>query len=303
MKIIISGGTGLIGNALAKHFAGKSHKVVVFSRHPEKASLALREYAEVVAWDALTSGPWIGQLQSADAVINLSGENVGSGLWTRKKKQRIRDSRIFATRTLVDALRAIDARPAALINASAIGYYGPHGDEKLLENWPPGKDFMAEVCRDWENEANKATELGVRTVTMRTGVVLGKGSGALAKMVLPFKFYFGGKLGSGKQWMSWIHLDDLVGLYEFALENRAILGPMNATAPEPVVNAEFAHTLAQILHRPALVAVPAFLLKTLLGEQARLLLNSQRVLPDKAREMGYRFQFPHLQAALENLLV
>ena len=302
MKIVIPGGAGFIGTALSRHFANKGYEVVVLSRLPEQAPAVLREHAEVVAWDGITAGPWVRQLRSAGAVINLSGENVGSGLWTHRKKQRIRDSRIFSTRTLVDALRAIETRPAVLLNASAIGYYGPHGDEKLRENWPPGNDFMAELCRDWEYEANKATELGVRVVTMRIGVVLGRGGGALAKMALPFRFFGGGRLGSGKQWMSWIHLDDLVGLFEFALEKATVLGPMNATAPEPVTNAEFTRTLARVLHRPALATMPAFALKALLREQAQLILNSQRVIPDKAQEMGYRFKFPLLQAALESLL-
>jgi hypothetical protein len=236
-----------------------------------------------------------------DAVVHLAGEPIAQR-WTAAAKQRIRESRVEATRRLVAQLAKLERAPRVLVAASAIGIYGSRGDEVLTEASAPGSDFLAEICVAWEQAAREAAALGIRVVSVRFGIVLGREGGALARMLPPFRLGVGGRLGSGRQWMSWIHLEDALGLLEFALGRDALAGPLNATAPNPVVNAEFTRRLAAALHRPAFTPAPAFALKLMFGEMAGMLLNGQRVEPRAALAAGYTFRYPELAPALNQLL-
>ncbi|MCP5116821.1 MAG: TIGR01777 family protein, partial [bacterium] len=240
-------------------------------------------------------------LRGADAVVHLAGEPVAQR-WTPETKRRIRTSRVDGTRTLVEAISKLSERPAVLVAASAIGYYGSRGDEELSEEAPPGEGFLPEICQAWEKETDAAAQLGVRVVKLRVGVVLGLGGGALAQMLTPFRLGLGGRLGSGEQWMSWIHLDDVVGLVRHAIEQSKLEGAVNATAPNPVSNADFTRTLARVLRRPAFFPVPERAIRILFGEMSEILTASQRVVPKAAEAAGFKFSFPDLGTALKNLL-
>jgi uncharacterized protein (TIGR01777 family) len=238
-----------------------------------------------------------------DAVVNLAGASIAEGRWTAERKALLRSSRVDTTRALVIALEKMTARPKVLVSASAIGFYGDRGDEELKEESTSGSDFLAGVCREWETEALKAEALGIRVVLARIGIVLAREGGALPKMMLPFRFFAGGKIGSGEQWMSWIALEDLVGILRYAIENRAIRGALNVVAPQPLQNAEFTKVLARAMHRPAFFPAPALALRLALGEMAdALLLASQRVVPSRLKQLGYKFQHPDLSGALAVLL-
>lgn len=296
MHALITGGTGFIGRNLVKRLA----KPVVLGRDPERIR---RELGDVEAnrWDARS--PLDPDLFTGiDTVFHLAGEPIASGRWDTEKKERIRKSRVEGTRLLVDALGRTAAPPATLICASAIGFYGSRGDEILSESSPAGHDFLAGVCGEWEEEAKRAERFGVRVVSLRIGVVLGPDGGALEKMLPPFRLGLGGRLGSGRQYMSWIHRDDLVGLLLHAADNETLHGPVNAVAPQPVTNREFTATLARVLHRPALLPVPAFILKMALGEFADVLLGSQRVIPEKAQKAGFHFAHQRLDETLAGLV-
>lgn len=256
---------------------------------------------KVWAWDPPKGEPPADALRDVDAVIHLSGEPVAQR-WTEETKQRIRESRVVGTRNLVQALGRVGKPPATLVCASAVGYYGSRGDERLTEESAPGTGYLPEVCQAWESEAVKAESQGIRTVRVRIGLVLDGRGGALQKMLPPFRMGVGGKLGNGKQWMSWIHLEDLVGIFRFALESTRVSGPLNGVAPYPVTNADFTRTLASVVHRPAIFPVPGFALRLLFGEMSEVLLASQRVLPTAVEEGGYRFQFPQLPGALADML-
>jgi hypothetical protein len=278
MNISISGASGFIGRHLMKSLAQAGHSLRAQSRHAPPAE----------------------SLREADAIIHLAGEPVAQR-WTAAAKQRILDSRVVGTRNLVEALAALPRRPEALICASAIGYYGSRGDEVLTESSAPGSGFLPEVCVAWEREALAAEAFGIRVVRVRTGVVLDANGGALVRMLPPFRMGLGGRLGSGRQWMSWIHLEDLAALFQFAVESQ-VRGPLNAVAPNPVTNSDFTRELAHALRRPAVFPVPEFALKMLFGEMADVLLASQRVAPAAAEAAGFRFRFPQLAPALESLL-
>jgi uncharacterized protein (TIGR01777 family) len=239
----------------------------------------------------------------ADAVVNLGGASIAGGRWTAKRKALLRASRVETTRALVTALAKMSERPKALVSASAIGYYGDRGEELLTEESAAGTGFLAELARDWEAEAVKAESLGIRVVRVRLGVVLGKDGGALAKMLLPFKLGIGGRIGSGRQWMSWVTLDDGVGILRYAIENRAIRGAINVVAPQPVQNADFTRALGRALHRPAIFPAPAFALRLAMGQMAdALLLASQRVAPERLKQLGYRFLHTELSRTLAGML-
>ena len=238
-------------------------------------------------------------MDGADGVINLAGEPIAAKRWTERQKQKILTSRIETTNSLVEAIRKAKQKPGFLINASAVGYYGPRGDETVTEEAAAGNDFLSSVCREWEEEAKKAESLGLRVIRVRTGIVLGRGGGALAKMVPPFKFFVGGPLGSGTQWMSWIHLEDEVGLMLYLIEHSQATGPFNATAPNPVRMKEFCQILGQVMGRPSWAPVPAFILRLALGELAEMLLTGQRVIPAAAQKLGYQFRYANLDAALK----
>src|SRR5579875_839224 len=267
MRIVVTGATGLIGRALCRALAGAGHTVVGVGRRPGLVP------APIDTWDRLGEA-----LRDAQAVVNLAGEPIAARRWTRAQKARIRDSRVLATRALVEGMAAVSPRPGVLVSASAVGWYGPRGDEPLDETAPPGSGFLAEVCQAWEAEAERAATLGVRVVRLRIGVVLA--------------------LGSGRQWMSWVHRDDVVGLVLAALGSDAWHGAINATAPAPVTNRDFARTLGRVLGRPAVLPVPAIALRLALGEMASMLLTGQRVLPKVAEARGYAFRHPALAAAL-----
>jgi uncharacterized protein (TIGR01777 family) len=274
MNIAITGASGFIGRHLMRSLAQAGHSVCALRRHAPPAE--------------------------SDVVIHLAGEPVAQR-WTAEARQRIRESRIAGTRNLVDALGRLPRRPKALICASAIGYYGSRGDEILTESSAPGSGFLPEVCVAWEREAQAAESFGIRVVRMRTGLVLAAGGGALQRMLPPFRMGVGGRLGSGRQWMSWIHLEDLTAMFQFAVESQ-VRGPLNGVAPHPVANSEFTRELAQALWRPAVFPVPEFALRLLFGEMADVLLASQRVVPAAAQAAGFRFRFPQLAQALAALL-
>jgi uncharacterized protein (TIGR01777 family) len=292
MRALVTGATGFIGGRLLPLIA----EPVVLSRNPqqarEKIPRATHHY-----WDPLAAAPPADAFAGVEAVFHLAGESVGEGRWTAAKKQRIRDSRIIGTQHLVEGLAALEQKPRVLVVASAIGYYGSRGDETLDESSAPGNDFLAHVCRDWEAESRAAEKLGIRVVNARFGIVLGQG-GALKKMLLPFKLGAGGRLGDGRQWMSWVHVDDVVGLLLAAATDEQYQGPVNTVAPTPVTNREFTRVLASVLHRPAIFPVPAFGLRLAVGEFAEVLLGSQRVLPKVAQRAGYAFHYPVLDEAL-----
>lgn len=302
MRVAITGATGLIGSALCRRLMEEGHEVVLLVRHPGKAQQSFAT-AQAVKWEATEGPPPAEVLEGVDAVVNLAGESIAAGRWTAQRKEGIRQSRVLGTRHLVQALAACRSRPHVLVSASGIGYYGDRGSEPLDEATGSGGDFLAGVCRQWEGEAQRATELGMRVALLRTGLVLSTRGGALPRMLPPFKAFVGGWLGSGRQWMSWIHIDDEVGAIRQAIDQESIQGPLNATAPNPVTNREFSRELGRVLGRPALMPVPAFILRLLMGEMAQaLLLQGQRVLPRKLEASGYHFRFTELRPALQNLL-
>src|SRR5580704_952393 len=297
MNIAITGASGFIGRRHMKALANGNHTVRVLSRH---AGTNLPPGVQLYVWDAMKGQPSEESLHGVDAVIHLAGEPIAQR-WTDDVKQKIRESRATGTRHLVQALSTARRRPAVLVAGSAVGYYGSRGEEILTESSAPGSGFMADVCVAWEKEAGLAESLGIRVVKLRTGVVLGANGGVLAKMVPPFKAGMGGKLGHGDQWISWVHLDDVVGIIQHAVENP-VTGPVNGTSPKPVTNADFTKALGHILSRPAIVPMPAFTLKFMFGEMSDVMLASQRALPKAAEAAGYVFRYPGLEPALANVL-
>lgn len=297
MQILITGGTGLIGKQLCKALLAEGHELTVFSRNP--ATVPAKCGAGVHAIAAL--GEWHPE-RTFDAVINLAGEPIVDAPWTARRKQILWDSRITLTQELVRHIASAGHKPAVLISGSAVGYYGNRGDEEMYEAADPGRDFPARLCKAWEDAAHAAEQSGVRVCLLRTGLILSNKGGLLGRMLLPFKLGLGARLGDGKQWMSWVHIDDYVAMVLRLLHDARANGPYNMTAPQPATNAEFTAALAKALHRPALFAAPALLLKLAMGERACLLLEGQKVLPGKMTAAGYRFQFADLDDALGNLL-
>jgi len=302
MKILVTGSTGLVGTALTRELQRAGHTVCRLVR-PGTSPQALGSAKGFdVNWNPVT-GELGGAAVGADAVVNLAGASIADGRWTPQRKELLRTSRTDTTRALVAALAKMAARPRVLVSASATGYYGNRSDEVLTEDSRPGTDFLSEIAKDWEAEAVKAEALGIRAVRARFGVILAKHGGALPQMMRPFQFGVGGRIGTGRQWMSWISLDDTVAILRLALENEHIRGPINVVSPQPVTNAEFTEVLATTLHRPALFPAPAFVLRLILGEMAdALLLSSQRVFPAQLQKFNYVFLQPDLRAALAALL-
>ena len=297
MKVAVTGATGFVGRRLVQEFDKRGIEYVVISRSPSRARGGLSRASDVIGWNPPESAPAPERLSGLDGVVHLAGATVAQR-WTTEAKSQIRASRILSTRCLVETLARSDKPPSVLVSTSAIGYYGPRDDTKLNESAPSGSDFLSSVCQDWETEASRARANGVRVVTPRLGVVLGSGGGALGNMLTPFRMGVGGPIGRGDQWMSWIHIDDTVGLICEMLSNSAFNGPVNVTAPEPVTNREFARTLGRVLHRPALLPTPVFALKLAFGGFADILATGQRVIPDRALAAGYNFRFPTLGRAL-----
>jgi uncharacterized protein (TIGR01777 family) len=297
MRIFLTGGTGLVGSLLTKRLCERGDHVVLLSRRPDAAK-TLGDGVTVVTGDPMQTGPWMDAVADCDAVVHLAGEGIFNRRWSQEFKDLIHSSRIKSTANIVAAL-ARSSRPGrTLVSASAVGWYGPHGDEELTEDSGPGGDFLAKVCIDWEKAAEPATAQGVRVVLLRTGIVLDKNGGALGQMLTPFKLFVGGPVGSGKQWMSWIHNEDEVGLILFALDHPEISGPFNASAPIPVTNRDFSTALGTALGRPSFFPTPGFMLRIMLGESAEIVTNGQRVLPKKALAAGYDFKFKTIYAAL-----
>jgi len=303
LRVLVAGANGFIGTRLCAALREQGHDLTALVRDPPRAARRLPADARVMAWNAAESGPWQDAVREADAVVNLAGASVGAKRWTTEYKQELRDSRIDTTRAIVKALLKTAPRRSGtvLLNASAVGYYGDRGDTIVTEETPPGSDFLARLAVDWEQEARRAESDGVRVVLLRTGIVLGDG-GALEQMLKPFRLGVGGPLGSGRQWMPWIHLDDAVGILVKAMQDAAIRGPINVTSPNPVTMREFATTLGRVLHRPAHMPVPALALKLALGEFAGSILGGQRVIPEVARQRGYDWHYPRLELALRDIL-
>lgn len=297
MHILITGGTGLIGRQLCRALLAEGHELTVLSRNP--ASVPAKCGAGVRAMAAL--GEWHAG-QSFEAVINLAGEPIVDARWTVRRKQVLWASRVTLTQELVRYIISAEHKPSVFISGSAVGYYGNRGDAAMYEAADAGEDFSAQLCKAWEDAARAAEQAGVRVCLLRTGLILSKQGGLLGRMLLPFKLGLGARLGDGKQWMSWVHLDDYVAMVLQLLRDAQASGPCNMTAPQPVTNAEFTAALAKALHRPALFAAPALLLKLAMGERACLLLEGQKVLPGKMTAAGYRFKFASLAEALGNLL-
>ena len=298
MRTVVTGGTGLIGRALLRRLP---EPAVVLSR-AEKSTARPIGVGEIVRWDPLGGPPPPQSLRGAEVVLNLMGEPAADGRWTAEKKRRIRDSRVVGTRQLVRGLAALDERPRVLVSASAVGYYGDRGDELLDERSSRGEGFLADVCVEWEREAMAAERLGMRVVCVRIGLVMSPAGGALAKMLPAFRLGAGGRLGSGRQWMPWIHIDDLVGLLLHAARTETLRGPLNGVAPAPVINAEFTLALARAVRRPALLPMPGLALDIAFGEMRGMLTASQRVQPRLALRSGYAFSHPDLDGALASLL-
>lgn len=306
MRVFITGGTGLVGSRLLRRLRERKDEVVLLSRRPAVAREKFGGDCTVVEGDPAQAGTWQDAIGDCDAVIHLAGENIFARRWNDEFKQVMRDSRIKSTDLIVAALAkkpsGANGSPKVLVNASAIGYYGPRGDEEIVEDAGPGADFLARACVDWEAAAKAAESRGVRVAMVRIGVVLDREGGALAKMLTPFKMCLGGPVGSGKQWMAWVHHEDLVGILCLPLENSSVCGPLNGTAPNPVTNKEFGRALGRALGRPSFMPTPAFALKLMLGEVADVLTTGQRVVPKRPLGFGYQFKFPHIDAALQNVL-
>ncbi len=293
MNITVTGASGLIGAKLVERLRARGDDVTTLSRSPSSPG--------AVAWSPEDEPAPAAALAGRDAVVHLAGEEVAQR-WSDDAKRRIRSSREIGTRNLVAGIEAAEPRPRVLVASSAVGYYGPHGDERLDEQAPPGRDFLAEVCVIWEREARRAADLGVRVVNVRTGVVLAPGGGALAKMLPFFKLGIGGPVAGGDQYLPWIHVDDVVGIYLAALDGEDWTGPVNASAPEPVTNRAFSKALGRALHRPAFAPVPGLAVRALYGEMAEIVTKGQRVIPRRTQELGYAFGYTDLDAALRSAL-
>ncbi len=301
MKIFVTGGTGFVGRYVTRRLSEAGHEAFILTRSPVRAKQSI-PWATIIEGDPKKPGEWQQQVAQSDAAINLAGSPILT-VWTDSARKSILDSRILTTRNLVDALIA-SGKEKILINGSAVGYYGSRMDDEILdEDAPHGDEFMSKICVEWEDEAKKAAQSGIRVALCRFGLVLGRGGGALATMLPAFRYLLGSSIGSGRQWMSWIHQEDLFNIFSLLLSDKEISGPLNCVAPNPVRNTEFANILARTLGRPVLLpAVPAFLLSTLLGEFANVVLKGQRVIPKRLMETGFSFRFPTLQQALEDLL-
>lgn len=305
MKIAVTGATGFVGSRLVERLQAEGHSVVAIVRNPERALQRFPRTTfpdvEVVAYTPLESGSWQQAISGCDGVVNLAGEPIAEKRWTPEHKQEILNSRQVGTQKLVEAIAQANPKPQVLVSASAIGYYGTSETASFDETSPAGSDFLAEVCQAWEAAAQPVREAGVRLVIVRIGIVIGNG-GAIAKMLPPFKLFAGGPLGSGQQWFSWIHREDLVSLILQALTQPQLEGTFNATAPNPVRMEMLANTLGQVLNRPSWLPVPAFALEALLGDGAKVVLEGQQVLPKRSQEIGFQYQYPTIQQALEQVV-
>jgi uncharacterized protein (TIGR01777 family) len=301
-KFIITGATGSIGRNLVQELVARGDKVIVFTRNPEIAKNKMANATKYVKWAYDCIDTWLNELNDVDAVVHLAGVNLGAERWNEEYKKLAYDSRIISTRNLVEAIKSVEEKPKVFICASAVGYYGNRYDEVLDEESLPGNDYMANLCKDWEAEASKVEQYGVRRISVRTGLVLSKDEGVLEQLYLPFKLFIGGPLSTGRQWFPWIHIDDIVGIYLHLIDNESIQGPVNAASPGIVQMKEFAKTFGKVLKRPSLFPVPKFALKLVAGELGEYAVMSQRTSVEKITKSGYKFKFENLEEALRKLL-
>ncbi|KHG43135.1 MULTISPECIES: TIGR01777 family oxidoreductase [Nostocales] len=305
MKIAISGATGFVGSRLVERLHTEGHRILVLTRNPTFAQKVFPSPAfpnlEIIAYTPSVSGTWQDAIAGCDGVVNLAGEPIAEGRWTPERKQEILNTRKLGTQKIVEAIAKANPRPIVLVNTSAIGYYGTSETASFNEDSASGNDFLAQVCQEWEQEATKVKDTNVRLVILRFGIVLGNG-GALGKMITPFKLFAGGPIGSGQQWFSWIHLDDIVGLIIQALTKPTMEGVYNATAPQPVRMNDLSTTMGNVMNRPSWLPVPGFAIEAILGDGAKVVLEGQKVLPKRTLESGFEYQYPNLQSALTQIL-
>ncbi|MFN8458917.1 MAG: TIGR01777 family oxidoreductase [Anaerolineae bacterium] len=302
MQIVITGGTGTIGRRLVLHLIEGGHVIKVVSRQPYKPA-NLPAQIIFASWDGRSATGWGQLVEGADAVVNLAGAGIADARWTDERKKEIQNSRVEAGHAVVEAIESASAKPKMLIQASAVGYYGVHNDDTVItEDSGPGSDFLAQTCQAWEASTGAVEALGVRRVVIRTGVVLDMQGGALPKMVMPFRFFAGGPIGSGEQWFPWIHYYDEVEAIRFLIENETAAGPVNLTAPNPLRNRDFAKLIGQVMERPAFAPAPAFIFKTIFGEMSTVLLDGQQAVPKRLQQWGYQFKFSTAKAALKDIL-
>lgn len=301
-KIIITGATGLIGQQLTIKLTDMGYKITIFTRNPDNAQKKLPNVHKVVKWEYDYVDEWLHELESVDAVIHLAGANLSTKRWNKEYKKLLYDSRIISTKKLIEAIKTVERKPKVFITASAIGYYGNRSDEILTEESEAGKDFLANLCNDWEKEAKNVERLGVRSVQIRTGLVLSRNEGALKQMLPAFKYFIGGPLGNGKQWYSWLHIEDIINVYIKVLESEILSGPINAVSPNPVTMKKFAKILGEVLHRPSLFSVPKIILLLVIGQVAEVVTSSQRVVPEKLLNSSFKFKFEKLEDALRDIL-
>jgi hypothetical protein len=299
VRVVLAGGSGFLGRALSEHLVGRQHEVVILTR---SGSVPARTGARAVSWQpdgSQNPGAWAKEIDGAQAIVNLTGAGMADKRWTRRRKDDLRQSRAQPARSLVAAIRAATVKPATFVQGSAVGFYGAYGDEIIDESFPPGQDFLGQLCVSWEAEAHPAAALGCRLVILRSGVVLGRGGGMLKKVIPPFQFFVGGPIASGRQYLSWIHMADWLSLVTWAIDTPAASGPINATAPSPATNADFSRALGRALRRPSWLRVPGFGLRVLFGEMASdMLIAGQRVVPKRAQEAGFAFKHPDIEGAL-----
>lgn len=302
MRVLIAGGTGLIGTALAKGLRDDGNEVIVLTRAPEQSEGRVAAGVRLERWDGTSTAGWGPLVEEVDAIVNLAGEGIADGRWSAERKRRIRQSRVDAGRALVAAVAAAAAKPAVLVQSSAVGYYGPCADEILTEEAAAGSDFLAEVCVEWEASTAEVEAMEVRRPVIRTGVVLSGEGGAFPRMALPFRLFAGGPLGGGNQYFPWIHIDDEVAAIRFLLASETASGPYNLTAPDPLRNRDFVRLLGRTMRRPAFVPTPSFALKTIFGEMSTVLLDGQRAVPARLQEAGYEYLYSGVEDALRALL-
>ncbi|MFW5942136.1 MAG: TIGR01777 family oxidoreductase [Chloroflexota bacterium] len=306
MRVILTGGSGLIGRALTDLLIGDGHEVIILSRSPGRLT-DLPQGVRAVGWDSRSADGWGHLADGATAIVNLAAENLaGDGFfpsrWTPERKRRIRQSRLDAGRAVVQAVEQVENKPEVLVQASAIGYYGTHKDKVISEEHPAGDDFLARLCVEWEESTAAVEEMGVRRAIARTGLVLSAEDGSLPRVLLPYKLFVGGPFGDGQQWWSWIHLQDEARAIRFLIDTEAARGPFNLTTPNPLTNDQFGRTLARVLGRPHYFPVPGFLMRALFGEVSMVVLEGQRVIPQRLQEMGFEFSYKQLQPALQDVL-
>jgi uncharacterized protein len=302
MRVIITGGTGLIGRQLAASLVENGHNAVVLSRDPQRHQEQMADGVQLVAWDAQSPQGWGELADGADAMVNLVGENLSAKPWSPAQKRRIRESRLNGGKALVEAIRQAKNKPKVLIQASGVNYYGPCGDEIITEDHPAGSDFLSQVCVDWEASTAEVEKMGVRRAITRSGVVLDKKEGALPRFLLQFRLFAGGPLGNGRQWLSWIHPQDEINAIRFLIDHPDARGAFNLASPNPKTNRDFGKAIGRVLHRPALIPVPAFTIKLVFGEMSIVVLKGQRAVPQRLVDMGFQFSHPEIQEAVKDVI-